>query len=113
MKNYEELSEYDLLAKVYLIETEFGGRQGAVQDGYRGQFFWHINDVNCSDWDASYIFESGLVNPGEESKCKVLLSENVKKYSKGVFPTERQFGIREGSKIIAVGLILESNVKNA
>ncbi|WP_405631063.1 hypothetical protein [Pseudoalteromonas sp. Ld20] len=113
MKNYHDVEEFDLLAKVYLIETEFGGRQGAVHDGYRGQFFWHINDVNCSDWDASYIFESGQVNPGEESNCKVVLSENVKKYSKGVFPTERQFGIREGSKIIAVGVILESNVQNA
>ena len=113
MKNYHDVEEFDLLAKVYLIETEFCGRQGAVHDGYRGQFFWHINDVNCSDWDASYIFESGQVNPGEESNCKVVLSENVKKYSKGVFPTERQFGIREGSKIIAVGVILESNVQNA
>ena len=54
MSNYDELDEFDLLARVYLIETEFGGRQGAVYDGYRGQFFWHINDVNCSDWDASY-----------------------------------------------------------
>lgn len=113
MKKYHELEEFDLLVKVYLIETKFGGRQGAVLDGYRGQFFWHINDVNCSDWDAYYIFESGQINPGEESNCKVLLSENVKKYSKGIFPTERQFGIREGSKIIAVGVILESNVKNA
>jgi translation elongation factor EF-Tu-like GTPase len=113
MSNYDELEEFDLLARVYLIETEFGGRQGAVYDGYRGQFFWHINDVNCSDWDASYIFESGMVNPGQESNCKVLLSENLKKYSKGVFPTERQFGIREGSKIIGVGVIIRNRVKNA
>lgn len=113
MKNYYELKEFDLLAKIYLIEKEFGGRKGAVFDGFRGQFFWHINDINCSDCDASYIFESGEVKPGEESNCKVMLSENVKKYSKGVFPLKRQFGIREGSKIIAVGVILESNVQNA
>ena len=113
MKNYSELNEFDLLAKVHLIKTEFGGRQGKVLNGYRGQFFWHINDVNCCDWDAEYYFEHGHVNPGEESLCKVRLSENVKKYSKGIFPVERQFGIREGSKIIAVGVILESYVKNA
>lgn len=113
MKNYHDLKEFELLAKVYLIETEFGGRQSAVFDGYRGQFFWHINDVNCSDWDASYIFESGKVSPGEKSACKVVLSDNVKKCSKGIFPTGRQFGIKEGSKIIAVGVILENNVQNA
>lgn len=113
MKSYEELTEYDLLTKVYFIKTEYGGRQGVALDGYRGQFFWHINDVNCSDWDAIYCFEHGTVNPGEESKCKIMLSENVKTYSKGIFPVERQFAIREGSRFIAVGVIQESYVKNA
>ena len=113
MKNYEELNDYDLFAKVYLIKTEFGGRQGEVFDGYRGQFFWHINDIDCSDWDAEYFFVQGSVSPGEESMCKIRLSENVKKYSNGVFPVEQQFGIREGARIIAVGVILESKVKNA
>lgn len=113
MKNYEELDGYDLLAKVYLIKTEYGGRQGALLDGYRGQFFWHINDVSCSDWDARYYFADGSVGPGEESLCKILLSENVLKSSNGLFPEQQQFGIREGSRIMAVGVILESNVKNA
>jgi len=113
MNNYEEFTKYDLLAKICIVKTEFGGRQNAVFDGYRGQFFWHINNVDGSDWDASYIFEKGSVSPGDESQCKILLSENVKKYSKGIFPTENQFGIREGSRIIAVGIILENNVKNA
>lgn len=111
MNKYEELTEYDLLTKVCSIKTEFGGRENSILDGYRGQFFWHINDVNCSDWDASYIFENGSVNLGDEARCKILLSENVKKYSKGVFLVGRQFAIREGSKIVAVGLILESKVK--
>ncbi|MEW8300240.1 MAG: hypothetical protein AB2712_15495 [Candidatus Thiodiazotropha sp.] len=113
MNSYDNLEDYDLLAKVCLTKTEFGGRQGAVLDGYRGQFFWHINDVNCSDWDAEYFFVNGSVTPGEESRCKIRLSENVKKYSNGVFPVDQQFGIREGSKIIAVGVILESKVQNA
>lgn len=113
MKNYDEIENFDLLANVYLIETEFGGRQSAVHDGYRGQFFWHINDVKGTDWDASYFFESGMINLGHKSNCKILLSDNVKKVSKGVFPVGRQFGIREGSKIIGVGVILQSRVKNA
>jgi translation elongation factor EF-Tu-like GTPase len=113
MKNYEDLSDYDLLASICVVKTEFGGRKGPVFDGYRGQFFWHINDVNCSDWDAIYIFERGSSNPGEESKLKIMLSENLKAYSKGDFRNGRQFGIREGSRIIAVGVILDSKVNNA
>jgi translation elongation factor EF-Tu-like GTPase len=113
MKEYEELNEYDLLAKIILIQTEYGGRQSAVLDGYRGQFFWHINNVNCSDWDAEYIFLNGSVKPGEESMCKIRLSENVKKYSKGVFPINHQFGVREGARIIAVGVIVECKVNTA
>lgn len=111
MKGFSELEDFDLLANVYLIETEFGGRQSAVKDGYRGQFFWHINHINCNDWDASYVFEVGSVSPGNSTNCKILLSDGVKKYAKGNFPTQRQFGIREGSRIIAVGVIIESRVK--
>jgi translation elongation factor EF-Tu-like GTPase len=113
MKSFSELLEYDLLAKDHLIKTEFGGRQDAVHDGYRGQSFWHINNVNCSDWDASYFFENGPISPGEETMCKIVLSENVKKHSNGVFPVEHQFGIREGARIVATGVILESKVNNA
>lgn len=109
--NYETLSEFDLLSRVYLIKTELGGRQSAVSDGYRGQFFWHINDVNCSDWDAAYYFEQGSVNPDGETSCKIILSENVKKYAKGNFPAESQFCIREGSRVVAVGVIIQSNVR--
>lgn len=113
MKRFENLTDYDLLTKIYVVNTEYGGRQSAIHDGYRGQFFWHINEINCSDWDAVYYFEQGSVNLGDESICKIVLSENLKKYSKGEFPANRQFCIREGSKVVAVGVVLESLVKNA
>jgi translation elongation factor EF-Tu-like GTPase len=112
MQPFEELTEYDLLTKVIMIKTEYGGRKGAVLDGYRGQFFWHINDVNCSDWDAVYFFENGELKPGEESLCKVVLGQNVKIYSKGVFPVGCQFCIREGSKVVLVGVIQKSNLES-
>ena len=113
MKDFDSLKEYHLEARVYLIETEFGGRSSAVHDGYRGQFFWHINHVEGTDWDASYIFEGGQVDPGQYAGCKIVLSPNLLKFSEGRFPKGQQFGIREGSKIVGVGTILVSKVKNA
>jgi translation elongation factor EF-Tu-like GTPase len=111
--NYHELINYDLLAKVYLVTTEFGGRAGPVLDKYRGQFFWHVNNESCTDWDAIYFFENGQLQPGSSSLCKVLLSENVKNYSNGSFPVGRQFGIREGAKVVGLGIIQDSLVKSA
>jgi translation elongation factor EF-Tu-like GTPase len=111
--NFNDLQNFDLLARVLLITPEFGGRNGPVLDQYRGQFFWQINDENCTDWDARYFFENGQLLPGSSALCKILLSENVKNYSKGTFPVGCQFGIREGSRFVAFGVIKESKVKGA
>jgi translation elongation factor EF-Tu-like GTPase len=111
--NFQSLQDYDLLTKVFLVNTEFGGRSGPVLDQYRGQFFWHINNESCTDWDAIYYFENGQVQPGDSALCKILLSENVKRYSNGAFPVGRQFAIREGAKVVALGVIEESKVKIA
>ncbi|GLS28103.1 hypothetical protein [Marinibactrum halimedae] len=113
MEDFTTFKDFHLEANVYLIETEFGGRSSAVFDGYCGQFFWHINDVDSTDWDAHYIFESGQVHPGQCAACKIVLSPNLLKCSKGRFPIGQQFGIREGSKIIGVGTIVLNKVKNA
>jgi translation elongation factor EF-Tu-like GTPase len=111
--NFQNLQNYDLLTKVFLVSTEFGGRSGPVLDQYRGQFFWHINGESCADWDAIYYFKNGKVQPGDSALCKIILSENVKKYSNGSFPVGRQFAIREGAKVVALGIIEESKVKSA
>ena len=110
MKNYSSLEEYDLLAKVELVKTEFSGRESPVFDGYRGQFFWHINGETCNDWLASYIFEFGELHPGAASMCKVVLAGSVKEVSGYQFSEGSQFAIREGSRIVAVGKIIKSNV---
>jgi translation elongation factor EF-Tu-like GTPase len=107
MKKYSELEEYDLLATIEIIKAEFGGRTQPVFDGYRGQFFWHINDEPCTDWLASYIFEHGELHPGESSKCKIFLAGTIKELGKGNFKKGGQFAIREGSRIMAVGSIIE------
>ncbi len=113
MIEFEAFTEYHLLAKVFVIETEFGGRKGPIFDDYRGQFFWHINGEACSDWDARYVFEGGSVSPGKSALCKIVVSGNLLKYSGGSFPVGVQFGIREGSRIVAVGVIKSSKVANA
>jgi len=106
MKKYAELEEYDLLANVELIKTELSGRSGPVFDGYRGQFFWHINEEPCSGWLASYVFEHGELHPGSLSKCKVILAGTIKELGKGTFKEGAQFVVREGSRIVAIGSIL-------
>ena len=105
---YDELTDYDLLTKVELVKTEFSGRETPVFDGYRGQFFWHINDEPCTDWLAEYFFEHGELHPGSSSRCKIRLAGTIKDLAGGNFPVGNQFAIREGSRIVAVGKILEN-----
>ena len=109
MKTYTELDRFDLLAIVEMLKPEMGGRSSAVYDGYRGQFFWHINDVTGTDWLASYVFEEGIIEPGASSKCKVILAGSIKEQANNNFPEGSQFAIREGSRIVAVGMILENH----
>ena len=113
MEDFDSIKDYHLEASIYMVETEFGGRSTGVFDRYRGQFFWHINHVETTDWDASYFFEGGQVAPGECAFCKIILSPNLIECSKGRFKKGGQFGIREGSRIVGVGTILSSKVKNA
>ena len=112
MVTFKEFENFDLLTEVKFIESEFGGRKGPVFDGYRGQFFWHLNHTTNSDWDAVYVFPMGQASPGETTKCKISLSENLKSAACGNFKINDQFCIREGSRVIAVGIILHNNMEN-
>ena len=107
MKKFTELKEFDLLANVEAVKTELGGRTTPAFDGYRGQFFWHINDEPCTDWLASYTFEHGELLPGSISKCKIVLAGSIKDLGIGKFESGAQFAIREGARIVAIGRIIE------
>lgn len=107
MKSFAELNEYDLLAKVELVKTEFGGRRGPIFDNYRGQLFWHINQEPCTDWLATYVFERGELSPGASAICKIILVGTIKEPGFATFEQGAQFAIREGSRIVAIGIILE------
>ena len=113
MKTYHGISDHDLLARVLVISPEFGGRKVPIYDGYKGQFFWHINKVNNTDWDAIYYFEGGSAVAETQSMCKIYISENLKKYSNGKIPVGHPFGIREGTQIVAVGIVVENNLNSA
>jgi len=109
MKTYPELDKFDLLAVIEMVSPEMGGRSSPVYDGYRGQFFWHINDVSGTDWLASYVFEHGSIEPREKGMCKVILADHVKEAANNNFPEDSQFAIREGSRIVAIGKVLENH----
>ena len=108
MKNYSDLEKFDLLSLVKVIESELCGRSSPIFDGYRGQFFWHINGESCTDWLASYVFEDGAIAPDQKGLCKVVLADHVKESANNNFPVGVQFAIREGSKIVAIGKIIEN-----
>ena len=104
---FDQTNDYHLLANIFVVPTAFRGRSTPVKDGYRGQFFWHINDVHCTDWDAMYIFENGGIELNESGHCKIKLGPNILASHKG-FPIGAQFAIREGARIIALGVILDT-----
>ena len=97
-----------------MIPSEFGGRKSAVHSGYRGQFFWHINDQSCTDWLADSYFDKEKVEPGQTAKIKIKLAGTIVELGKKTgMPAGMQFGLREGSRIVAVGVITESLYQNA
>ena len=108
---YDTETDYDLIAKVLLIPEEFGGRSRPVASGYRGQFFWRINHVPTTDWDATYFFQDDPVGPGEATLAKVSISQNLKKASQGNFPIGMQFCIREGRRVVATAVIIENRLE--
>ncbi len=92
-----------------MIPTEYGGRSTSAFSGYRGQFFWHINNEPCTDWLAETYFEGDSLEPGKSCKVKIRLTGTILELGKkDGFNIGRQFALREGSKIVAVGVITES-----
>lgn len=109
MNTFASISDNELEGTVFMIPSEFGGRQSAVHSGYRGQFFWHINGVRSTDWEAESYFENDLLEPGESAKIKVQLAGTIVELGMETgMPVGWQFCLREGSKVVAVGVITES-----
>ncbi|MEM7010677.1 MAG: hypothetical protein AAF585_04255 [Verrucomicrobiota bacterium] len=109
MKSFDSVDNHQLEGSVYVIPTELGGRATGIRSGYRGQFFWHINHEDCSDWLAESYFENDLIEPGQSARIKIRLGGAIKVLGqKSGMPPGSQFALREGSKIVAVGVITKS-----
>lgn len=109
MKSFESVDNCELEGEVFVIPAEFGGRESPIFSGYRGQFFWHINGESCMDWLAESYFENDLVEPGQSARIKIKLAGTILELGRTTgMPAGRQFGLREGSRIVAVGVIATS-----
>lgn len=105
---YEDFEDYELICRFHFVETEDGGRESPCFSNYRGQFFYHYNDAG-TDWLARYIFSEEPVNPGGRVLAKVSLAGTIQDLAeeRGM-PVGRQVAIREGHRIVAIGVIEES-----
>lgn len=91
----------DLIAEIYYLTEEEGGRKSWVGNGYRGQFYY-----NGRDWDAPQEFiDKDICNPGE--KVNVYLRTLSPQYHQQQFFKGKTFEIREGAKVVGKGKILE------
>ncbi len=105
---YEDFLEYELICRLHFIGPEFKGRQAPCFSNYRGQFFYHYNDEG-TDWLARYIFSEEPVKPGATVLAKITLAGRVLDLAKERgMPCGEQMAIREGARIVAIGVIEES-----
>ena len=106
--SYDDFQDFQLICRLTFIQSEFGGRHSPCFSNYRGQFFYHYNDAG-TDWLARYIFSEEPVEPGASVLAKVTLGGAVVDLAKDRgMPIGKQMAIREGFRIIAVGVIEES-----
>ena len=105
---YDDFQDYQLICRLNFIQSEYGGRESPCFSNYRGQFFYHYNEAG-TDWLARYLFSTEPVEPGASVLAKVTLGGTVLELAqeRGM-PIGKQMAIREGSRIVAVGVIEES-----
>lgn len=109
MRKYLDVKDYELEGNIYVLPNEFGGRRTGLISGYRGQLFWHINNEPGTDWLAEHYFENDLIEPGSSCKCKIKLGGTILKLGEiNGMPSGRQYALRDGSIIVAVGVIIKS-----
>ena len=105
---YEDFEGYELICRFRFVTVDEGGRESPCFSNYRGQFFYHYNDAG-TDWLARYIFAEEPVHPGCKVLAKVSLGGKILDLGeeRGM-PVGRQVAIREGHRIVAIGVIEES-----
>ncbi len=91
----------ELEAEIYYLTKEEGGRETAVRNGYRGQFYY-----DGKDWDAPQEFiEKEVCYPGDKVRVKIqTLSPD---FHVGRFWKGKEFKVREGGETVGNGIIRE------
>lgn len=94
-------SKYEIRALIYYLTEKEGGRKSAIRTKYRGQFYY-----DGRDWDAQQFFiDSEWVELGQYVDCYIqTLSPE---FHVGKFYIGKEFKIREGAKVVGVGIMTE------
>ncbi len=87
----------EIIAHIYYLSPEEGGRKYRIVNGYRGQFFYDDNN-----WDAVQEIEEVLTNGTVSVKIQFISPDN----HKGKFYIGKEFEIREGLRVVGKGKIV-------
>lgn len=95
------LSNCELRALIYYLTPEEGGRKTPIRTKYRGQFYYE-----GKDWDAQQLFvDLEWCELGKYVDCYIQTLSPAFHFNK--FYIGKEFKIREGSKVVGVGIITE------
>jgi elongation factor Tu len=95
------LRQFHVLARVYFLRTDEGGRERFVVSGFRGLIVY-----DGEAWDADYWFgERDMVQPGETVEAAVRFMSPEQ--HRGRVRVDTRFEIREGRQVVARGQVLE------
>ena len=91
----------DIKAKIKLLTSAEGGRTTPAKNGYRPQFYY-----DGEHWDAAIeLLDRQEIYPGESSE--VYFQFATPKNHVDRLQAGKQFELKEGSRTIAVGEVLE------
>ena len=82
-----------------------GGRQGPVSSGYRPQLFFGGEDWECRRID---FLPDRTISPGESTAARIVLSDYAASALAGRMQVGDSFQLREGSRAVADGLLIET-----
>lgn len=98
----DEIAMCQLVAHLYLLPTEQGGRQTAIKERiYRPRFHLHSVDSDCRIDE----LEKEKMNPGERGRVTMTLL-HPERFGDALCPGQ-SFELHEGLKTVAQGTILE------
>ena len=99
MQERSKIKNPEIEAEIYYLTAQEGGRNSAVGNGYRGQFYY-----DGKDWDALQEFmDKEICQPGETVKVKMwTLSPD---FHTGKLWIGKEFKIREGARTVGRGII--------